>query len=177
MRRAKFIIIIILAGVSVLCLPAYSDEAEEKKLLNADKARYRQLMRQIREIDSEYAGKLGEAVDESKHSGDASLESKGELIELRDRRDRCMTRLMLISLRHGWEMPDVNHQNNTSGRIVQSEKERLFQAADNMILDAYSRQAQQIGRGIALPIISSRSAEERQTNKKGRSSRSWLKLW
>jgi len=50
----------------------------------------------------------------------------------------------------------------TAAKIV-SEKERIFQSADNMIRDRFAQEAKQIAGKITLPIISLQGSAHKAT--------------
>lgn len=155
MFNSKIKFVAAIALVIMVCTAVSAENNVDRKSVGADKARYQKLLRQIQDIDSEYGKILAQAVDQTKNDGKASLELKSQLITLRERRDRCINRLMLISLRHGWKMPTPNMQSVTDTKVP-SEKEQLFESADKMIQEKFAQEAQRIADAIALPIISLR---------------------
>jgi len=166
MARTKTLITVVLA-LLVLSLPSvtFAQTNEKAKSVQADKGRYKQLLRDIKKIDAEFTKVRNQAVAEAKKDGKASLETKSRLIALSDKRDRYLNRIMLISLRHGWEMPssEVPDTNNSQ---FQSEKEEIFQAANDMIKQQFEQEARQIAKTIALPIISKNTLKETKQEKK-----------
>jgi hypothetical protein len=162
MFNSRMTLIAIMAVGSMAFTAALGQDNASPKDVEVDRGRYRQLLGEVRTLDFEYAKTLEQAVEETKKEGKASLESKSQLIGLGEKRDRCVNRLILVSLRHGWDIPDLNIQNMTAAKIV-SEKERIFQSADNMIRDRFAQEAKQIAGKIALPIISLQGSAHKAT--------------
>lgn len=173
MSNSKMTLIKVVTLVSVVWTAAFAENNVDGKSLQADKARYRRLLRDIQAIDSERNDVLEQAVAETKEYGKASLEPKSRLIALRNKRDRCMNRLMLISLRHGWKMPDTKVQKvqNVADDRIKSEKEQLFESADSMIKEKFAQQARQIASKLILPVISMRTKEQSK-----KENQRWLRL-
>jgi len=175
MSNSEMTLIKVITLVSVVWTAAFAfaESNVDERSLQADKARYQRLLRDIQAIDSECNEVLEGAVAETKKYGKASLELKSRLIGLRNKRDRCMNRLMLISLRHGWEMPDAKVQKvqNAADEMIKSEREQLFESADSMLKERFAQQARQIASKVILPVISMRTKE--QTKKENQR---WLRL-
>jgi len=122
-----------------------------------ERATYRGLVRDIRRIDGEYEQLLGASIEEAKssESGTVGLERQAELINLRDERDRLLQRLQLLSLRHGWDMPDFEAGSEAAdedGADGLSEKEQVFASAADEIRTRAAREARMIAERISLPI-------------------------
>lgn len=135
--------------------PARGDGGSEATA--EERATYRKLVRDIRRIDREYEGMLSASIEEAKgsESGSVGLERQAELINLRDERDRLLQRLQLLSLRHGWDMPDFeagSEATDEAGEDRLSEKEQVFASAADEIRTRAAQEARMIAERISLPI-------------------------
>ena len=135
--------------------------------VTAARARYQRLMREVKSVDSEYSRVLQQAFNEKKKDGKASLEAKSRLIALSDKRDRTCDRLLLLSLRHGWDIPDTDKPGADSSPVA-DEKERIFTPADQMIREKFAQEARRIADKVKLPLITIKSAtQNKRSAKKG----------
>ena len=139
----------------------------------ADKVRYQNLMREIKTIDVQYARALKNAMSETEKDGSASLETKSQLLSLRDRRDRLIDRVTLIALRHGWKIPGTEIEQVSDMEIPDGRK-RVFEPADQMIKDRFARDARAIISKVTLPIISIESEKKTRESKQGGKEKKWL---
>ena len=138
---------IVLAVVSLFsCHVFAADDAR------ADKTRFNSLLRELRIVEAEYNNTINQAMSEKHQDDQTSLETKSKIMALADKRDRILDRLTIISLRHGWEIPDS--KNDQNGSKVSDEKKRIFAPADEVIRERFAQQAKKIAEGITLPIIS-----------------------
>ena len=98
-----------------------------------DRSRYQSLLREIQSVEADYQKLQNQAFVEAKTKGDASLETKSRLLALSDKRQRIMDRLLLLSLRHGWDIPDPEMPAVSGTPQVLDEKQRIFAPADEII--------------------------------------------
>ena len=139
--------IIVLAMVSFFsCNCLASDNAR------ADKTRFNSLLRELRTAEAEYHNVVKQAMSEKQNDDQTSLETKSKVMALSDKRDRLMDRLTIISLRHGWEIPDNKDSKNIND--IPDEKQRIFAPADEVIRERFAQQAKKIAESITLPVIS-----------------------
>ncbi len=75
----------------------------------ADRALLYRLIRQVRRIDRDSEELMLQAMAEARNNGgSAEPETKARILSLRDERDRLFSRLLILSMRHGWEIPDFD---------------------------------------------------------------------
>jgi len=153
MFRSKTKVLIVTALLVSACTSVWAQSNSDKENARKDKARYQTLLREVREIDSEYAKVLTEAMEQTKNEGRASLEIKSRLISLEEKRSRKINHLLQISLRHGWEMPSTDIKDIGSAPI-KSEKEQVFESADKIIQEKFAQEACKIAAKASLPVIS-----------------------
>jgi len=120
----------------------------------ADKSRYHRLLREIKSVEADYHKVQNQAFIEAKSEGKASLETKSRLLALSDKRRRIMDRLLLLSLRHGWDLPDPEMPTASGTTRPLDDKERVFAPADEIIKEKFAQEAQRIAAKIRLPVIS-----------------------
>lgn len=166
--KLKRIILIMLMAALVSTSICFADSSDTR----ADRSRYDGLLREIRKIDAEYSKVIKKAMEEAKENdnGSASLETKSRLLALRDKRDRIINRLTILSLRNGWEMPDTSTPEATEK--IPDEKERVFEPAEQIIKNTFSKEACRIVKTINLPLVPLQS--QQQSDNKGKEDKKWL---
>lgn len=138
---------VVLAVMLLTCSQNGFAATDERR---SDQVVYRQLARDIQRIDRQYAKVLETAKAEARNSGKQNLELEAELLGLRDRRDRSMDRLMLLALRHGWEIPDFTPDASPSRA---SGKEAIFAGSRTIIREEMKREADEIASELWLGVI------------------------
>ncbi len=129
-----------------------------------DKTRFQGLLRELTTVEAEYDNTIRQAMSEKKEGDQISLETKSKIVALGDKRDRIMDRLTIISLRHGWDIPDGKDGLDKSN--IPDEKKRIFAPADEVIRERFTLQARKIAEGTTLPIITLDSHEEKTSKEK-----------
>jgi len=150
--NTKVTILLTIAFVMLGSSWARADLIPNTKDQMSDRTRYQRLIRDIRSIDAEYSKVMQRAVVETNKNGEASLETKSQLLSLADRRDRIINRITLLALRHGWDVPSSDKPEATASEIP-DERQRVFEPAEQMIKDKFAKDARQIVSNIALPVI------------------------
>ena len=80
-------------------------------------------------------------------------ETKARLLSLRDERDRLFARMHVLSMRYGWEIPQFDKPTvQTSSR--QEAQDSVFGAADAMIRQRFTAEAERIAGMVKLPVVS-----------------------
>ena len=120
----------------------------------ADKSRYHRLLREIKSVEADYHKVQNQAFIEAKSEGKASLETKSRLLAISDKRRRIMDRLLLMSLRHGWDIPDPEMPAASGITQPLDDKERVFAPADEIIKEKFAQEAHRIAAQVKLPVIS-----------------------
>ena len=144
--------ILIMAVVTVTATSSFAGSAQDER---ADRVVYNQLVRDLRRVHSQYAGAIEKGVGQAQsNDGKSSFSTKAQILASRDEFDRKMTRLTLIALRHGWEIPEFESGPKKEVTNTISGKEQIFAPADALITEAFRYQAEQIALTIRLPVIS-----------------------
>ena len=143
---------LLVAGI-ILAVSA-SVQAVDAQENTTDKTKYRSLLREIKTVEAEYTVVQSQAVKEVKRDGSAALETKSRLQGLEDKRNRIMDRLLLLSLRYGWDIPDRNMPTDQSVNEPTDERDRIFAPADEIIKKMFVKEAREIAGKIQLPLIS-----------------------
>lgn len=157
----------VFAVLATMAAPALAGGNDER----ADKVVFDRLVRELRQTHQEYADTYQRGVNEARDGdGQATTETKAEILSLRDEIDRKMTRLTLIALRHGWEVPDFDPEDPGSTEPAPSRKERIFSPVDDLIRRAFATEARHMAAEVRLPVvsISAAGAEEPEESKPGR---------
>jgi len=143
--------LVLVAGL-LTCLSGLAAEPEQAQ----DKVVFDQLADELRELHAKAGGTLTKALAEARdNGGEASLSTKADVLAIRDQIDRKTSRLTLISLRHGWEVPRFAAEKKEQKAVdPTSRKDEIFGAVDHMIRAAFSREAAQIAAKVRLPVIS-----------------------
>lgn len=150
------IVMLLTAGTSL----ARAEESD----VRTDRSRYERLMREVGKIDTEHNTVLKQAVSEAKKDGKTTLETKSRLLSLSEKRDRIVNQLTLLALRNTWPLPGANPKANASP--VPTERERVFESADQMIRERFAKEAKRIANTIALPVISLESQKLKEKKRK-----------
>ena len=128
--------------------------AEDRPGTGMDRATYNRLTDQVREVDQEFAQAVQDAMREAREGdGKASLETQSRVLGLREKRDRLMTRLTLVALRHGWKLPDQN-PDGTVKPGYGSSTDKYFEPAADMIRNRFTLESKRIAAAVNLPVIS-----------------------
>ncbi len=154
-------VIAVLAAMSAPALAADKDE-------RADKVVFDRLVREMRQTHQKYRSAYQRAVAEARdNGGKASMEIKAAILALRDEVDRKTTRVTLIALRHGWEVPRLDLGKPGVVKPTASRKELIFSSVDDLIRTAFAREARQLAAKVHLPVVSVKSAKSPESKKSG----------
>ncbi len=135
--------------------PATPADAEQ-----ADKARLYRLTRQVRRVDRDTEKLMDQAMAEAKdNGGTASPATKAKLLSLRDERDRALARLLILSMRYGWEIPAFDEPSVTASSRQEAEK-TVFGAIDVLVQRRFAGDARRIAGVARLPVVSLESMSE-----------------
>ena len=120
----------------------------------ADRALLYRLIRQVRRIDRDSEELMIQAMAEARNNGgSAEPDTKARILSLRDQRDRLFSRLLILSMRHGWEIPDFDKP--TVSRSSRKEAEHsVFSAVDSMVNRRFAADAKRIAATLSLPVVS-----------------------
>lgn len=155
MRRTT-LAIIIMVTVALTSARAVAQGSGER----ADRGRFNRLIQQIQRVDANYANAMQIGMTEARQSdGSASDTTQAKLLALRDERDRKMNRLVLLSVRHGWDIPDIDSPSVQQHVTVVTEKDKIFAPAQDAIKSRFKQEAIAIAAKLTLPIISVRTQE------------------
>lgn len=156
MRRTTMAIII-MAAFALTSAPASAQGLGER----TDRITFNRLIHQIQRTDADYAKTMQTGMKEARESdGSPSVGILMDLLSLRDQRDRLMNRLVLISVRHGWDIPDFNTPTVQKHASIVTEKDRIFAPAQNAIKSRFKQEAIEIASRLTLPVISVRALED-----------------
>ena len=120
----------------------------------ADRALLYRLVRQVRRIDRDMETLMQQAMAEAAgNDGQANPETKARLLSLRDERDRLFSRMLILSMRHGWEIPDLDKPsvNSSSGKEAEAS---VFGAIDELVRRRFAAEAIRIAKRVRLPVVS-----------------------
>ncbi len=133
---------------------------------SADRATYSQLIRKLRKDHQALTNAWAKATQEARtNDGQATGATKARVLSLRDSLDRKTTRLLLISLRHGWDMPDFSAEQKNDGTIrqISTGKREIFAPVDAMVRSALAKEAVELASKVKLPVISLASSTKAET--------------
>ena len=126
----------------------------------ADRALLYRLIRQVRRIDRDSEELMLQAMAEARNNGgSAEPETKARILSLRDERDRLFSRLLILSMRHGWEIPDFDKP-TVSRSSRQEAQHSVFGAVDSMVNKRFAANARRIAATLSLPVVSLASMTE-----------------
>ena len=87
------------------------------------------------------------------NDGKANPETKARLLSVRDERDRLMARMLILSMRHGWEIPDLDKPTVSKSSRQESE-DSVFGAVDVLVNRRFTMEARRIVETLPLPVVS-----------------------
>ena len=157
MKNWNRIVMTLLAVLFSSGLAFAADERDERVEKARDKAAYDQLVGQVRQVEGEYKQLLSLGMKEARESnGSASLATQSKIIAAREKRDRLLNRLLVVSLRWGWDMPDFNATDSTGGAVatVRTQADQVFEPAASVIKANFAKEAVRIAETVKLPVIS-----------------------
>ncbi len=119
-----------------------------------DRALMYRLIRQVRRIDRDTDKLMEQAMTEAReNNGQANPETKAKLLSLRDERDRLFSRMLILSMRHGWEIPDLDRPTVKKSTRAEAEQS-VFGAVDALVKARFTEEASKIAGMIRLPVVS-----------------------
>ena len=148
---------LIILGAAVFDARALAQEAAPPpppSSEQADRALLYRLTRQVRRIDRETETLMKQAMAEARRTeGRANPETKARLLSLRDQRDRLFSRMLILSMRYGWEIPDFDKPTarDSSRRRAQ---DSVFGSIDRLVRRRFAADAKRIAGRLRLPVVS-----------------------
>ena len=120
----------------------------------ADRAQLYRLVRKVRRIDRDSEQLMDQAMAEARsNGGSADRVTKARMLSLRDERDRLFSRMLILSMRHGWEIPDFDKPTvNRSSR--QESEQSVFGAIDVLVNRRFAANAMRLAATLPLPVVS-----------------------
>ena len=140
--------------VSVLLLSA-SAGGQSEATKQADLITYNKLLTQVKQLDQQYNREMAKAMSVARQrGGEPDLETKARLLSMRDQHDRLMSRLTMLALRHGWELPYAGAEGVARAVApAPAPHQEVFQGADHIIKARFKEEAARIARLVELPMI------------------------
>lgn len=150
---------IAIAAVLLAAAPALAQQDAPAGTEQADRVTMNRLTRQVRRLDRQTAELMDKAMAEARDSGGtASNETKARLLSLRDERDRLFSRMLILSMRHGWEIPDLDEPTATTSSRQEAEQS-IFGSIDVLVRRRFAAEAVTIVHSVRLPVVSLESME------------------
>lgn len=141
---------------------AQSDDWREPKAgtEQGDRLMLNRLIRQVKRIDRETEELMDQAIAEARdNDGKADRETKARLLSLRDERDRVFSRMLILSMRHGWEIPAFDEPAVEPSPRKESE-DSIFGAIDVLVQRRFAEDARRLVQTLTLPVVSLESMQE-----------------
>ncbi len=163
MKRLSLCLVLVAACPLLLCPLAvaqdHADNFAAQSTLKADKALLNRLIRQVRRIDRDTEELMDKAMNEARNNGgSAEAMTKAHLLSLRDERDRLFSRMLILSMRHGWAIPDIDKP--TVSRSSRHEAEHsIFGSIDILVNRRFAAEAMRIAATLPMPVVSLKSME------------------
>ncbi len=162
MNRLSLFLAIAIACPLLLC-PLAAAQSTSSTIMQstekADRALLNRLIRQVRRIDRDTDEQMDKAMAEARNNGgSADPATKAQLLSLRDQRDRLFSRMLILSMRHGWEIPDLDKPTVTRSSRQEAEHS-VFGAIDTLVYRRFAAEAKRMAATLPLPVISLKSME------------------
>jgi len=120
----------------------------------ADRSLFTRLTRQVQRIDRQSDELMDQAMEEARRGdGEAGLETKARLLSLRDERDRTISRMLVLSMRHGWALPDFSATTAKKTGSREAE-EAVFGSVDVLVRRRFASEARLIADAMRFPVVS-----------------------
>ncbi len=163
MKRLSISLVLAVACPLLLCpLAAAQDRANNpaaQSTEKADKALLNRLIRQVRRIDRDTEELMDKAMGEARNNGgSAEPVTKAQLLSLRDERDRLFSRMLILSMRHGWAIPDIDTP-TVSKSSRQEAQHSVFGSIDTLVNRRFAAEAKRIAATLPMPVVSLKSME------------------
>ncbi len=163
MKRLSLPLVLAVACPLLLCpLAAAQNDAAKPAVQSAetaDKAQLYRLIRQVRRIDRDTDELMNKAMSEARsNDGSADAVTKAQLLSLRDERDRLFSRMLILSMRHGWAIPDINKPTVSTSSRKEAEHS-VFGAIDTLVNRRFAAEAKRIAATLPMPVVSLKSME------------------
>ena len=163
MKRLSLPLVLALACPLLLCpLAAAQNDAANPAVQSAetaDKAQLYRLIRQVRRIDRDTDELMDKAMSEARsNGGSADAVTKAQLLSLRDERDRLFSRMLILSMRHGWAIPDIDKPTVSKSSRKEAEHS-VFGAIDTLVNRRFAAEAKRIAATLPMPVVSLKSME------------------
>jgi hypothetical protein len=130
------------------------DEGPQASSEQADRALLYRLTRQVRRIDRETETLMSQAMAEARRNdGKADAATKARLLSARDERDRLFSRMLILSMRHGWEIPDLDRSTVTTSSREEAVNS-VFGSIDVLVQRRFAAEARRIAARVRLPLVS-----------------------
>jgi hypothetical protein len=143
-----------LAALAGLTGPLVAEDADRGS--KQDRQVYNRLIQEIRTAHVNLAGAYKKAVDEARsNNGQATTQTRANIVSLRDEIDRKNVRLMLVADRHGWEVPEFrleDFEDQAQEPSAKSLTDQFF-PPDPRITQVLAVEAKQLAAQVDLPII------------------------
>ncbi|MCD5401821.1 hypothetical protein LR013_04440 [candidate division NPL-UPA2 bacterium] len=124
-------LILIACITTLLSLPSLA-QAEELASARRDQLLFKRLLSQRTEVHRLYLQALEEGMNQLKEEGEISLGVQDAILRHREEKDRIKRRLISLSLRHGWEIPELP-ETGLMAPQANLELDKVFQPARALI--------------------------------------------
>jgi hypothetical protein len=163
MQRLSLSLVLVVACPLLLCpLAAAQLDAANPAMQStqkADKAMLNRLIRQVRRIDRDTEALMEKAMNEARNNdGSAEAVTKAQLLSLRDERDRLFSRMFILSIRHGWAIPDIDKPTASKANRKEAH-DSVFGAIDTLVNRRFAAEAKRIAATLSMPVVSLKSME------------------
>lgn len=162
MKRISLALAVAIASPLLLCPVAAAQDSPVPAVQSAekaDRALLNRLIRQVRRIDRDTDELMEQAMAEARNNGgSADPATKARLLSLRDERDRLFSRMLILSMRHGWEIPDLDKPTVVKSSRQEAEHS-VFGAIDTLVNRRFAAEAKRIAATLPLPVVSLKSME------------------
>lgn len=147
-------LLLIACITTLLSLPSLT-QAEELASARRDQLLFKRLISQRIELHQLYLQALEEGVNQLKKEGEISLGVQDAILRHREEKDRIKRRLISLSLRHGWEIPELP-ETGLMAPQANLELEKVFQPARALVKARLRQKAASFIAHIELPRLTPR---------------------
>lgn len=139
-------------GVS-LAQPAGSAGPAQSEV-DAAKADFEAMRREILRIDSNISKQTAKALDEARTGGgQADPETVAQLLSMRDQRDRVFNRMLVLSTRYGFEMPNMSPESRAEEN-TRRPPTNPFEPLQAQLRSQIRAEAILLATSVRMPVIS-----------------------
>ena len=154
MKLHRFSTVVGLASLLTLCVAGHGMRYVEPEPPDPDRVLFDRLADDVGRLEMQARQLSRSALRQARGEyGHVDMETKARLLSLRDRRDSLHARMLILSSRHGWVVPQLKRL-PVKVTSVQESVDSVFGSIDVLVRRQLTDEALQIVERVHLPVVS-----------------------